>query len=415
MTTLLFRNAALFDGTTPHLREGCDVVVEGERIVDVSDTPITTAVDITINLGGRTLMPGLIDAHFHALAVDPDIRRIEEMPASMLSIRAKGLLESALSRGFTSVRDAAGADYGLARATESGLIRGPRLFFAGKALSQTGGHGDFSSLESATTGYYCHCCRGGASLAHIADGVDEVRRAARQELRRGAHQIKIMASGGVASPSDPIWNLQYSEEEIRAAVWEAHSWQAYVMAHAYTPEAIARCVRFGVRSIEHGNLIDAETAALCAEYGAYVVPTLVTYESMSQFGAEQGLPKVSLDKLQEVSEAGLGSLEILKSAGVKMGLGTDLLGDMHAHQSRELSLRAEVLTPAEILISATSMNAEIMQREGELGVVRPGALADLLVVDGDPLEDINLLEHQGRNLMAIMKGGAFVKTALEAL
>ncbi len=415
MATTLFRNAALFDGTTPHLREGCDVVVEDARIVEVSDTPISTPVDTTFNLGGKTLMPGLIDAHFHALAVDPDIRKIEEMPASMLSIRAKGLLEGALARGFTTVRDAAGADYGLARATEAGLIRGPRLFYAGKALSQSGGHGDFTSLESATTGYYCHCCRGGASIAHIADGVDEVRRAARQELRRGANQIKIMASGGVASPTDPIWNLQYSEEEIRAAVWEAYSWQTYVMAHAYTPEAIARCVRYGVRSIEHANLIDAETAALCAEHGAYVVPTLVTYESMSRFGAEQGLPKVSLDKLQQVAEAGLGSLEILRRAGVKMGLGTDLLGDMHAHQSRELSLRAEVLSPAEILISATSMNAEIMQREGELGVVRQGALADLLIVDGNPLEDINLLEHQGRNLMAIMKGGAFVKSALEAL
>ncbi len=412
MTTTLFRNAALFDGTTAHLREGCDVVVEGERIAEVSDTPISTTVDSTVDLQGQTLMPGLIDAHFHALAVDPDIRKIEDMPPSMLAIRAKGLLESALARGFTTVRDAAGADYGLARATEQGLIRGPRLFFAGKALSQSGGHGDFTSLESATTGYICHCCRGGASIAHIADGVDEVRKAARQELRRGANQIKIMASGGVASPSDPIWNLQYSEDEIRAAVWEAYSWRTYVMAHAYTPEAIARCVRYGVRSIEHANLIDEATAALCAEHGAFVVPTLVTYESMSRFGAEQGLPKVSLDKLQEVAEAGLGSLEILKRAGVKMGLGTDLLGEMHAHQSRELSLRADVLSPAEILASATSINGELLQRPGELGVVRPGAYADLLVVDGDPLSDINLLEHQGRNLLAIMKGGAFVKNAL---
>ena len=249
-------------------------------------------------------------------------------------------------------------------------------------------------------------------MSNIADGVDEVRRAARQELRRGAHQIKIMASGGVASPTDPIWNLQYSEDEIRAAVWEATSWRTYVMAHAYTPEAIHRCVTFGVRTIEHANLIDEPTARHCAEHGAYVVPTLVTYEAMSRFGALLGLPQVSLDKLGDVSEAGLASLEILKRAGVKVGLGTDLLGDMHRHQSRELSLRAEVLSPFEVLTSATATNAEILQRTGELGTIAPGALADILVVDGDPLADIGVLERHDQCLLAIMKGGAFFKNAL---
>jgi imidazolonepropionase-like amidohydrolase len=411
---IVFENASVFDGVNPTPAEGQSVVVEGDRIREVNDGPVTLEDVVRIDVRGRTLMPGLIDGHFHAIAAHPDLKAIEDMPRSLLGQHSRRLLESALMRGFTSIRDAAGADYGLAIATETGLIQGPRLFFAGKALTQTGGHGDFTSYETNSTMFMCHCCRGGASLAHIADGVDAVRKAARDELRKGAHQIKIMASGGVASPSDPIWNLQYSEEEIAAAVWEAKSWRKYVMAHAYTAEAIDRCLRLGVRSIEHANLIDAPTAALAAERGAFVVPTLVTYEAMSNFGAEAGLPKHALDKLHIVANAGLKSLEILKEAGAKVGLGTDLLGDLHKHQSRELSLRAEVLSPAEILISATSTNAALVQQEGDLGVIKEGALADILVVDGDPLSNINLLEHQGRHLDVIMKGGAFVKNRLAA-
>lgn len=407
MTTILFRNAAVFDGVTPALRPGMEVAVEGERIVEVSDRPIGTRVDATFDLHGMTLMPGLIDAHFHAIAVDPDLKRLETMPASLLAIQASKLLRAALMRGFTTVRDAGGADYGLAKAIEGGFIRGPRLFYAGKALSQTGGHGDFRPFE----GGVCHCCAA-PGLTHIADGVDAIRIAAREELRRGASQIKIMASGGISSPTDPIWNLQYSEDEIRAAVWEASSWRSYVMAHAYTPEAIARCVSFGVRSIEHANLIDERTAALCAKHGAFVVPTLVTYEAMARFGAELGLPKASLHKLGDVGDAGLGSLQILKRAGVKIGLGTDLLGAMHRFQSRELSLRAEVMSPFEVLHSATAVNAEILQRQGSLGTVAPGALADLLVVAGDPLTDIGVLERHQEGLKAIMKGGVFQKNEI---
>jgi len=242
--------------------------------------------------------------------------------------------------------------------------------------------------------------------------VPEVRRAAREELRKGATQIKIMASGGVSSPSDPIWNLQYSEEEIRAIVWEAQSWRTYVMAHAYTAEAISRCVEFGVRSIEHANLIDEPAAAACAAAGAYVVPTLVTYDALERFGPELGLPPVSIEKLKVVREAGVGSLEILKQAGVKIGFGTDLLGAMQQHQSGEFAIRREVLSPAEILRSATSVNAALLQAEGELGVVAPGALADLIVVDGDPLADLALLEGQGEKLPVIVKDGTVVKLAL---
>ncbi|MEM7227148.1 MAG: amidohydrolase family protein [Pseudomonadota bacterium] len=404
----LLQNALLWDGSGAEPLEGAHVLVEDDRIKEVSDKPIQAADAQVHDLAGRTLMPGLIDAHFHAVAADPDIGKLEHMPRSLLYQHARELLEASLQRGFTTIRDAGGADYGLAKAVDKGLIAGSRIFFAGRALSQTGGHGDFRSFEHAV----CLCGQGGQTMTRICDGVAAVREAARDELRKGAHQIKIMASGGVASPSDPIWNLQFSEEEIRAIVWEATSWRTYVMAHAYTADAIYRSVDFGVRSIEHGNLIDAETAAFCAERGAYVVPTLATYDALPRFAKDLGFPAESLAKIDTVASAGVGALEILKAAGVKTGFGTDLLGAMHAHQSTEFAIRAQVLSSQEILLSATKTNAEILNRTGELGIVAPGALADLLVVEGNPLEDLSLLAGQGENLALIMKGGQVFKNAL---
>jgi imidazolonepropionase-like amidohydrolase len=255
----------------------------------------------------------------------------------------------------------------------------------------------------------CACCEYGAGLARIADGVDECLRAARDELRKGATQIKIMASGGVASPYDPIWNLQYSDEEMRAIVGEARAWHTYVLAHAYTPEAIRRSIENGVRSIEHANLIDAPTAELVAAAGGFVVPTLVTYDALHRFGRELGFAEASLEKLADVREAGLRSLEILRHAGVKIGYGTDLLGPMHQYQSREFVIRAEAMTPFEVIRSATIVNAELLNRSGELGLVAAGARADLIAVDGDPLANISLLDGQGEHLSVIMKDGVLHK------
>ena len=403
----LFRHGRIFDGTGEELLEDVEVLVEGSRIVEVSDVPIRSGTAEVVDLRGRTLMPGLIDAHFHAIAASPDLGAVEHMPPSLIAQHARANLEATLQRGFTTVRDAAGADYGLSRATEAGLIAGPRLFYSGHALSQTGGHGDFRSYESSPA--LCSCGLGARHFSTVADGVPEVRRAAREELRRGATQIKIMGSGGVSSPSDPISNLQYSEEEIRAAVWEAHSWGTYVMAHVYTPEAIRRCVEYGVRSVEHANLIDAGTAAFAAERRAFVVPTLATYESLVRRGAALGLPRVSLDKLGTVSDAGVASLEILRDAGVKTGFGTDLLGAMHEDQLTEFGIRARALPNAEILRQATSVNAELLGRAGEIGTVAPGALADLIVVDGDPVADLGVLSGQGECVSLVMKGGRVFK------
>src|SRR5580658_229559 len=407
MATIIFANCAVLDGTVSERREGYHILVEGERIKEVSDRPINCVGAETIDIAGRTLMPGLIDAHVHVIAVDAALARLAEQPITLVSLQAGRVLEGMLARGFTTVRDAGGGDGGLAEAVAQGLVRGPRLFPSGQALSQTGGHGDLRPRTRSVVS--CACCEYGAGLARIADGVDECRRAARDELRKGATQIKIMASGGVASPYDPIWNLQYSDEEMRAIVEEAHAWHTYVLAHAYTPGAIRRSIANGVRSIEHGNLIDAPTAARVAAAEGFVVPTLVTYDALHRFGRELGFAEASLEKLADVREAGLRSLEILRQAGVKIGYGTDLLGPMHQYQSREFVIRAEAMVPFEVIRSATIVNAELLNRTGELGVVAPGARADLIAVDGDPLRDISLLDGQGEHLTVIMKDGVLHK------
>src|SRR3984885_10960520 len=310
MSSIVFANGAVLDGTSKVRREDHHGLVEGDRIKEVSDRPIKSAGSEIIDLAGRTLMPGLIDAHVHAIAVDAAWSRLAEQPLTLTSLQAGRVMEGMLARGFTTVRDAGGADGGLAEAIAQGLIRGPRLFPSGQALSQTGGHGDLRPRTRSVAS--CACCEYGAGLARIADGVDECRRAARDELRKGATQIKIMASGGVASPYDPIWNLQYSDDEMRAIVEEARSWHTYVLAHAYTPAAIRRAIDNGVRSIEHANLIDAPTAAHVAASDGFVVPTLVTYDSLYRFGRDLGITEVSLGKLAEVRDAGLHSLGVLQ-------------------------------------------------------------------------------------------------------
>jgi imidazolonepropionase-like amidohydrolase len=409
MAAIVFANCAVLDGTHRERREDQHVLIEGDRIRDVSNRPIKSGAAETIDLRGRTLMPGLIDAHVHVIAVDAILARLSDRPVTLLTLQAAKVLEGMLQRGFTTVRDAGGADGGLAEAVDEGLVRGPRIFPSGMALSQTGGHGDTRPrTQSVET---CACCAGGMAGSRIADGVAECRRAARDELRKGATQIKILASGGVASPYDPIWNLQYSEEEVRAIVEEAQAWHTYVLAHAYSPEAIRRSIDFGVRSIEHGNLIDRATAEHVAGANAFVVPTLVTYDALHRHGREFGFSEVSMAKLVEVREAGLGSLELLQRAGVKIGYGTDLLGPMHRYQSREFVLRAEAMAPFDIIRSATIVNAELLNRAGELGVIAPGGRADLIAVDGDPLADISLLDGQGEHLTHIMKDGVFYKTS----
>jgi len=409
MAQLLIADAKLLDPRSGESRPGSFLLAEDDRIVEVSDREIRAPEARRVEARGRTLMPGLIDAHVHVMVTTMNLGALEARPLTLISQEARGVLEAMLLRGFTTVRDAAGADWGIAEACERGLIRGPRVFHSGMALSQTGGHGDF---RSRTAEIGCACQIHSQAIAHVADGVSAVRKAAREELRRGAKQVKIMASGGVASPTDPIWNVQYSREEMTAIVEEAAGWRTYAMAHAYTPEAIRRAVESGVRSIEHGNLIDAATAGLMAERDAFLVPTLVTYFAIDEMGRQLGFPAVSLRKVKDVLDAGLASLEVARAAGVKVGFGTDLLGETHDQQSRELRIRAEVLDPIDVIRSATVVNAELLNQVGQLGELVPGAFADLLLVDGDPTGDLSLLEGQGKSLSLIAKAGQVMKERL---
>ena len=287
---------------------------------------------------------------------------------------------------------------------------------AGRALSQTGGHGDMNAqTDFIATGMQCACCVRVGAIARVVDGVDALRRAVREEFQMGADQIKIMASGGVASPTDPVGAFGYSEDEIRAVTEEARGRGTYVMAHAYTPAAITRAVRCGVRTIEHANLVDAAAAAVMAEHHAFAVPTLVTYEALASEGAKYGLPPESVVKIAEVKDAGLRALEILKNAGVKIGFGTDLLGESHRLQSEEFRIRAQVLGNAAVIVSATTTAAEVLGMEGKLGRLQPGAIADLLVVNGNPLADLSCLAGQGDHIALVMKAGQVEFGQLDAL
>ncbi|MBI3514147.1 MAG: amidohydrolase family protein [Proteobacteria bacterium] len=408
MAAVILANATIVEAAGR--RDGMHLRIDGERIAEIADRPLKGGDLPVIELGGKTVMPGLIDCHVHVMALSADIARLERLPTTYVAAHAAKIMTGMLRRGFTTVRDAGGADWGLKEAARLGIIDGPRLFIAGLALSQTGGHGDFRAPTAEVDA--CPCCTLRAGLARIADGVTEVRRAARDELRKGADQIKIMASGGVASPTDPIDNTQYSLEELTAIVEEAQAWNTYVMAHAYTPKSIIRSVQCGVRTIEHGNLIDDEAARLVARHQAFVVPTLVTYEAIGKFGRQINFPEESLAKLSRVADAGLRSLEICKRHGVRIGHGSDLLGEMHVHQGREFELKGEVLSPTEVLAGATTVNADILGRAGELGVVAEGALADLIVLDGDPMRNLGLLGTDGPHLRAVMKGGDFAVNRL---
>lgn len=403
---VLFKNAHLLDPLRGELLEGHDILVESGRVKEVSDRPIRCDAARVVDLHGKTLMPGLIDLHVHVIAVELNLARQMHMPNVLVTLRSVPILRGMLRRGFTTVRDAGGAGFAHKQAVEAGLVQGPRLFVSGRALSQTGGHGDMRQRSDFVAAEFsCPTCVRVGALARVVDGVDAVRKAAREELQMGADQIKIMASGGVASPTDPVGAFGYAEDEIRAIVEEARARGTYVLAHAYTAAAIARAVRCGVRTIEHGNLVDAPTAALMAQAGAYVVPTLVTYDALASEGESLGLPKESVAKVADVREAGLRSLEIYKAAGVKMGFGSDLLGESQRLQSNEFRLRAEVLSAAEAVASATVVGAEVLGMSDRLGRLVPGALADLLVVDGNPLEDVNCLLGQGERIPLVMKEG----------
>lgn len=406
--TLVLENCSVFDGHSETVAEARTIVIEGGVIREVGDAGAFRGEAQRIDAGGRFVMPGMIDAHFHAYGIELNPVLVDKIAPELRGLHAKKILEGALHRGFTTIRDAAGGDISLAVALRTGLIDGPRFFYPGLAISQTGGHGDLRAPDHYDA---CACAYCGA-MAVVADGPDEMRKTVREQLRTGATQIKLFVSGGVLSPSDPIWMNQLSLDEIQIAVAEAETRRAYVMAHAHTNEAVLRCVTNGVRSIEHATLLEDSGAQAIADAGAFAVPTLAVIETIRASGASLGLPPAMIDKMQEVADQANVSYERLRAAGAKIGFGTDLLGKLMPQQSIEFRLRRETCQPIEILRSATSVNAALLQMEGKLGTIAPGAFADILIVEGNPLDDVTLLENHD-NIRCVLRDGRIVRNSID--
>jgi imidazolonepropionase-like amidohydrolase len=394
---LTITNALVFDGVSAELAEASLHIHDGTITEITAPGEHVTHAERVIDAAGRTLIPGLIDAHFHAYGVSLNGIECDASPLSYLALAGARRLRRALARGFTTVRDVAGGDQGLARALDSGLVQGPRYLYTGPALSQTGGHGDARPAE-------LDICLHGHHLCEVVDGVENLRVAVRERFRTGAHAIKIMTSGGVMSPTDPIRPAQYAPEEVAAVTAEATRRGSYVAAHAYSPEAIRHSVVNGVRSIEHGNLLDEPTAALMAEHEAFLVPTLATYDAMRRRGEGIGLPGFARTKNEEVLHSGQRAVQLALAAGVSVGFGTDLMGDLEDDQLTGLRLQTEAAGPLACLRSATSVNARLLARP-DLGHIAPGATADLVLLDTtDPLSDLGALWDETRPRQVIQAG-----------
>lgn len=395
-------NVRILDPVTETVSEPQSIQINGDRISSISAA--NNESDSSIDAGGAIAIPGLIDCHVHVLANTADLGRLGDESPAYLTASAINTMQGALRRGFTTLRDAGGADFGLARAAAEQLFLAPRLFFGGKALSQTGGHADMRGPGTSIVDQH-QCC---PHIGTVCDGVDEVRKAARMQLRTGADHIKIMLSGGVASPTDRIDSTQFSDEEIRAAVEEAAASNRYVLGHAYTARAINRGLKLGVRSIEHGNLLDDESIRLFTENDAFLVPTLVTYERLKAEGVRHGLPQASADKVDSVLYAGLKALEAADQGGVNIAYGSDLLGDMWKWQSKEFEIRSQVQSAGAVLRSATTVAARLLNQEGELGIIREGAQADIVLLNANPLDDITVLAEPQKSVRHVFVRGGLV-------
>ena len=409
MSIRILENCTIFDGHSEELIEGGSIVIENDRIRELSAGHVKMNEAERVDMGGRFVMPGLLDIHFHAYSITFNMSVLDTMTMPLKVAHAARLLKGTLHRGYTTVRDPAGGEIGLQLAINQGLMEGPRFFHGGKALSQTGGHGDMRPSHHADD--FCGCAAN-FTFAEVVDGVDAVRVFCRNELRKGADHIKVFISGGVASPTDPVWMPQYTDEEIEAAVQEAASRRKYVVAHCHSDEGARRCLKTGVRSIDHCTMITEETAKLIkqAEGRAYAVPTMAVIEQIVQHGEELGMYEESMAKAREVHAMAYKSVEYLYRNGARLGMGTDLFEERyHPMQNREFEFRADIVKPIDQLRSATSINAEIMQKSGEIGCIAPGAYADLIAIEGNPVEDIHLMTQPDENFSMIMKGGDFVR------
>jgi imidazolonepropionase-like amidohydrolase len=411
MPGYLFKNANVVLDGHAEPQSGFNILVKGDRIAAVTRDSIDPGDALPIDVAGKTLMPGLIDAHAHITGLSLSPKNLA-YPAADLVVAAAGYLKNSLMAGFTTIREAGGADYSIAHLLKEGTIIGPRLFYSGRALTQTGGGADFRTPIELTDA--CGHVSPLSVMSVIVDGIDQVRAAAREELRRGATQIKVFASGGVVFPAEghPT-RYEFSEAELAAIVEEAEARGTYVMAHVYTDEGVLRCLRAGVRSIEHGNFMTEETVAKLSKHGAFLVPTFISLVQRIETAAEMGLSGAIVDNLKRTIERGQQVYSWAKRHRVPVALGTDLWGpDAQQSQLRELEVRREFDTASDILRSATVINAELLMQKAELGTIAKDAYADLLVVDGNPLADLGVLLDPQHKLKIVMKAGVIYKNTL---
>lgn len=409
--TFVFTGVNLVDVEAGVIHKNATIKISGGRIEKVSldgdiDAHDQSNDETRVDFGGKYLCPGLFDCHVHIIAVpgEREWQDTKTLNPTMSAYRHAYVCQQMLNRGFTTVRDCGGASLALKQSIEDGLIQGPRLFIAGPFISQTGGHGD-------TRGSHDHsnveCCGGGTSNfpSFICDGVPECLRATRDNIRTGSDFIKIMGGGGVCSPTDRIDNVQFTSDEVRAITTVAKNSQTYVTSHAYTPQSIRQAMENGVMGIEHGNMIDEETAKLMVEKGAYLTPTLVTYTSIADKGFAGYMPAEAMEKNSEVYVAGLRGLKIAADAGVNICFGSDLLGHLGVTQLNEFTIRSQVLPPLPILQSATITPAKMMGQDKFLGQIKAGFAADMLVLNANPLGDITILARPEQHLLAVIKDG----------
>jgi imidazolonepropionase-like amidohydrolase len=397
----VFTGARLIDGKGAKPVEDASIIVEGDRIKEVGkglDAPKDAEV---IDAAGRTLMPGLIDSHVHLCSNgDPDILRMIHYPMGMLQLFGYRNALNELEAGFTTVRDM-GAPHGFAlslrQAVEAGVVKGPRIVAPGKVISMTGGHADFHLASGLSF----------EGMSRIADGVADCRKAAREQLRDGADFVKICSSGGVMSPTDPVDTPQFTPEEIEAMVYEAACVGRTVASHAHGATGIKNAVLAGVKTIEHGSLVDDEAVKLMAQRGCFHVPTLVAGWNIVQHGEEAGIPAYAVNKAEEIAH------EVRKNAmrshrgGVKVAMGTDAGTPFNRHgcNAQEITHLVDAgFTPMEAIVAATKTGSECIGLEKQVGTLEPGKLADLIVVEGDPLKDIKVLEEKA-NILLVLKGG----------
>jgi imidazolonepropionase-like amidohydrolase len=402
---ILFSNAWLIDGTGSSPLEKAWIHVVGKRIENVGQgtPPVLSGVDV-LDLAGGTLMPGLMDAHTHPGNLDVDITTVPTYPPAVFVHKVSQILEKDLRLGFTTLRDAGGLDAGFRAAVEQNLINGPRLFLSIAPLTQTGGHadkrkiGEFAPIPRNSLGIFPAIC----------DDEGQIRRAVREMLRQGANQIKVMADGGVLSPTGGPGIPQFTVPELRVAVETAEAAGSYVLAHVYSSRAVRNCLEAGVRSLEHATLMDRDTAKRIADHGAFLVPTLSIFDLLYERADEIGLRPSWREKLLRVREGAQASLAAAHEAGVRIASGSDIVGPFQEYKGRELALKAKVLGAMNAIVSATRVTAELLRIDDVLGAVTPGKLADLIVVDGNPLDDLSVFEPDSGKILLVMKDGRIV-------